>query len=65
MIKILHNLIKELPIDNFDNIIYFKTKELFIDCDDKIGTDIDGEKGPEFPLHIKCEEDSISLLGIE
>lgn len=65
MIKILHNLIKELPIDNFDNIIYFKTKELFIDCNDKIGTDIDGEKGPEFPLHIKCEEDSISLLGIE
>ena len=64
-VKVLKNLIKGNPIDDCNDIIYFKTDELFIDCEDKIGTDIDGEKGPDFPLHIVCDKNSISLLGID
>ena len=64
-IKVLRNIIKGKPIDKCKDIIYFKTDELFINCDDKITTDIDGEKGPDFPLHITCDKDSISILGVE
>ena len=64
IIKLLRNLIKGLPIDKCEDVIYFKTSELFIDCMEKITTDIDGERGPDFPLHIICESESISVLGI-
>lgn len=63
-IKILTRLIKALPMDECEDVIYFKTSELFIDCEEKIVTDIDGERGPDFPLHIVCEPESISVLGI-
>lgn len=64
VVKLLRNLIKGKPIDKCEDVIYFKTNELFIDCEEKISTDIDGERGPDFPLHITCESESISVLGI-
>lgn len=36
------------------NVIFFRTKELFLDTSEDIGTDIDGEKGCKFPLAISC-----------
>lgn len=36
------------------NVIFFRTKELFLETDEDIGTDVDGEKGCKFPLHITC-----------
>lgn len=50
---------------NKDDILYFKTKEVKIECLDELITDIDGEKGPDFPLHIKCIENGIEILGFE
>lgn len=35
------------------NIYHFQTNDLIIDCEEKCETDIDGEKGPNFPLAIK------------
>lgn len=64
IVGILKKLITGKPIDECSDIIYFKTKELFMDCEEKITTDIDGEKGPDFPIHIVCKSESISLLGI-
>ncbi|MBQ8997074.1 MAG: YegS/Rv2252/BmrU family lipid kinase [Clostridium sp.] len=65
IIKILRSIVKGSPIDKFKDIIYFKTDELFINCEDKISTDIDGEKGPDFPIHITCDKNSVQILGIE
>jgi len=28
------------------------------------GTDIDGEKGPDFPLDIKCIKGGVKILGV-
>ena len=39
-----------------DNVIYFKTNNIYIESNEDIATDIDGEKGPDFPLHIKCKK---------
>lgn len=65
IIKVLRNIIKGKPVDKCKDVIYFKTDELFINCDEKINTDIDGEKGPDFPLYISCDKNSVRVLGIE
>ncbi|MGG7177995.1 YegS/Rv2252/BmrU family lipid kinase [Clostridium paraputrificum] len=48
-----------------DKVIYFKTDDIVIESDEDIVTDIDGEKGPDFPLHIKCIKGGIKVLGIK
>lgn len=35
------------------NVEFFQTKKLFIESDHQVGTDIDGEKGADFPLDIQ------------
>lgn len=64
-IPVLISIIKGQPIDNFNEIIYFKTNELRLECKENINTDIDGEKGPNFPLNIKCEHLSLRVKGID
>ncbi len=49
-----------------NGILYFQTKELTIETTDElIVSDIDGERGPDFPLHIECINDGITILGID
>ena len=48
---------------NESELLYFKTKKLSIECNDDLITDIDGEKGPDFPLEIECIKDGIEILG--
>lgn len=62
-------LFKELPITELPgllvsfiqgqhtenkNVVYFKTKKMHLESESPISTDIDGEKGCEFPLDIQC-----------
>lgn len=49
---------------NEKEVLYFKTKKLHIECSSDITTDIDGEKGPDFPLDIKCLKGQIEILGV-
>ena len=48
-----------------DKVIYFKTDDIVIESKEDIVTDIDGEKGPDFPLHIQCIKGGIKVLGIK
>jgi diacylglycerol kinase family enzyme len=66
-IPVFINVLKSEHLDklNEEEILYFKTKEIYIECMDKLITDIDGEKGPDFPLHIQCIEEGIKLLGVK
>ena len=36
------------------NVVFFRTQKLHLETDMEIGTDVDGEKGCEFPLDITC-----------
>ena len=65
MLPLLINLLKGEHLEGYnkDEILYFKTKKLRIECDDNLTTDIDGEKGPDFPLEIECIKNGIQLLG--
>lgn len=42
---------------------YIKTSWLKI-YGDKLETDLDGEKGPNLPIHLRCEKKSLKILGI-
>lgn len=43
-------------------IIYFQTNSLKISCHEDLLTDLDGEKGPDFPLEIKCLPKKLKIL---
>lgn len=63
MINIFIKMLKSEHLEDVEGIIYFKTNRLEIECFEDIVTDIDGERGPDFPLLIKCEKGGISILG--
>ncbi|WP_291653286.1 YegS/Rv2252/BmrU family lipid kinase [Clostridium sp.] len=64
LIPLFVKVLKGEHLDS-DNVIYFKTNNLYIESKEDIGTDIDGEKGPEFPLHIKCIKGGLKILGVK
>ena len=65
MLPLLISILKGEHLEGYnkDEILYFRTNKLRIDCKDRLNTDIDGEKGPDFPLEIECIKDGIELLG--
>ncbi|MDR3593224.1 YegS/Rv2252/BmrU family lipid kinase [Clostridium sp.] len=67
IIELLPLFIKLLKGEHLDSdkVVYFKTDEVFIESSEDIVTDIDGERGPNFPLKIECIKGGIKLLGIK
>ncbi len=62
--SLINFLLKSHLEEENDGVVYFKSKKLDIKCDANwIKTDIDGEKGPIFPLDISCENESLRILG--
>lgn len=59
----LITMMKKKQIADLDGVLYFKCESLKVECEDDIVTDIDGEKGPDFPLEISCERRAIKILG--
>lgn len=67
IIELLPLFIKLLKGEHLDSdkVVYFKTDDLLIESSEDIVTDIDGERGPDFPLRIQCIKGGIKLLGIK
>jgi len=65
--EILPLFIKVLKGEHLDSnkVIYFKTDDLYIECEEGIVTDVDGERGPDFPLHVQCIKGAIEVLGVK
>ncbi|MGL5414708.1 MAG: YegS/Rv2252/BmrU family lipid kinase [Clostridium sp.] len=66
IVEMLPLLVKVLRGEHLDSekILYFKTKNLIVECNEDIVTDIDGEKGPDFPLKVSCIQGGVKILGI-
>jgi YegS/Rv2252/BmrU family lipid kinase len=64
IIDLFNLFIKMLRGDHLEsnNVIYFKGKEFIIECDENLETDIDGEIGPEFPLHIRLSSKKLKVF---
>jgi YegS/Rv2252/BmrU family lipid kinase len=61
LIKFLRGEHLEEPV----GLIYFQTDELTIETTDRtLVSDIDGERGPDFPLKIRCIPDAITVMGV-
>ncbi|MGG7078290.1 YegS/Rv2252/BmrU family lipid kinase [Clostridium sardiniense] len=67
VIELLPLFLKVLRGDHLDSekVVYFKTNDVLIECEEDIVTDIDGEKGPEFPLRVQCIKGGIEVLGLK
>jgi len=63
LLPIIIDMIKGEHLERENGIIYFKTNKIRIECNEDIVTDIDGEKGPDFPLDIECIKGGIKMLG--
>lgn len=67
IMELLPLFIKLLKGEHLDSnqVVYFKTDDVYIESSEDIVTDIDGERGPDFPLRIQCIKGGIKLLGIK
>ncbi|MCF0147170.1 MAG: YegS/Rv2252/BmrU family lipid kinase [Clostridium sp.] len=64
LIPLFVKVLKGEHLDS-DHVIYFKTNNIYIESHEDIVTDIDGEKGPDFPLNIKCIKGGLKVLGVK
>lgn len=64
MISLFIQMLKGEHLDHDHNLLYFKTNKLYVECYEDIVTDIDGERGPDFPLTIECIKGGIKMLGV-
>ena len=63
IVPLVINLVNGEHINNA-NVIHFQTKKLRIDCKEQdIGTDLDGEVGPNFPINISIAKKSLSICS--
>ncbi|GAA0789282.1 YegS/Rv2252/BmrU family lipid kinase [Hathewaya limosa] len=63
IINIFIKILKGEHLENVKGVTYYKTKNVKIYSDENIVTDIDGEKGPDFPIEIQCLKDGLTVLG--
>lgn len=64
LVPLFIKLLKGEHLDS-DKVLFFKTDDVYIESSEDIVTDIDGERGPDFPLRIQCIKGGIKLLGIK
>lgn len=64
IIPLLAKFLRREHLDDAAGITYFQTNKIKIESTDKdLVSDIDGERGPDFPLNIECIEHGITILG--
>jgi len=64
IIPLFIKMLRGEHLEDVNGLLYFKTDKLYIECFEDIVTDIDGERGPDFPLTIECVKQGIEVLGV-
>jgi YegS/Rv2252/BmrU family lipid kinase len=65
LIALFIQMLKGEHLEHANNLLYFKTDKLYIECHEDLVTDIDGERGPDFPLTVECIKGGLQVLGIK
>ncbi|MFU0823541.1 YegS/Rv2252/BmrU family lipid kinase [Clostridium sp.] len=65
IISLFIKMLKSEHLEHSKGLIYFKTDKLYIECNEDIVTDIDGERGPDFPVTIECIKGGLKVLGVK
>lgn len=63
LITLFIKMLKGEHLEEGSELVYFKTDKLYIECDEDIVTDIDGERGADFPVTIECIPNGLKILG--
>ncbi len=56
---------EDLSEGDQSSILYVQTPYIKITCSDSVPTDVDGEKGPDFPMEITCLNKKLKVLGVK
>jgi len=64
IIGLFIKMLKGEHLEDVSGLLYFKSDRIEIECYEDIVTDIDGERGPDFPLTIECEKGGLQILGV-
>jgi diacylglycerol kinase (ATP) len=64
LIPLFIKMIRGEHLEDSNALVYFTTRKLKIECYEDIVTDIDGERGPDFPVEIECINGAIQVLGV-
>lgn len=63
IVPLVINLVNGEHINNA-NVLHFQTKNITINCENKtVGTDLDGEVGPKFPINIGIKEKALKICS--
>ncbi|PKK39063.1 Transcription regulator [Clostridiaceae bacterium JG1575] len=54
----------DMTVLNDPALVWFQTDHLVVEAASEVPTDIDGEKGPSFPVDIRCERAGMQVLGV-
>lgn len=65
IIALFIKILRSEHLEDVKGLTYFKTDKLYIECDEDIVTDIDGERGPDFPVTIECIKGGLEVLGVK
>jgi diacylglycerol kinase (ATP) len=65
MVALLIRMLRGEHLEHAHNLIYFKTDKVYVECHEDLVTDIDGERGPDFPLTIECIKGGLKILGFK
>lgn len=63
LITLFIKMLKGEHLEEGSELVYFKTDKLYIECNEDIVTDIDGERGADFPVTIECMGNGLKILG--
>jgi YegS/Rv2252/BmrU family lipid kinase len=65
IVEILQKIKRKAHLDEkIEGLDYIQTSWLKINGKNNIQTDLDGELGPELPIEIKCQGNSLPILGL-
>jgi diacylglycerol kinase (ATP) len=65
IITLFIKILKGEHLEESSELVYFKSNRLHIECSENIVTDIDGERGPDFPVDIECIKGGLKVLGVQ
>lgn len=61
LMKIMADTINGRLVEN-SNVIYRQAKNFTFECNDEVGSDLDGEAGPKLPLQITTHPDALKMF---
>lgn len=65
LMPLLAKILRGDHLEDPVGLLYFQTDELLLETRDQdLVSDIDGERGPDFPLHIRCIKGGVRILGV-